>query len=295
MKRPLYNHEGESKALYCSTHKQSGMLDVKNKRCIYEGCMKQSLYNHEGESKALYCSTHKQSGMLDVKSKRCIYEGCMKQPLYNHEGESKALYCSTHKQSGMLDVKNKRCKINMCYIVVKKKYEGYCLRCFVHTFPDRKVSRNYKTKEQAVVDHVKSKFPNVDWITDKIVKDGCSRRRPDLLVDLGYQIVIVEIDENQHETYESCENKRIMELSQDLGHRPIVFIRFNPDDYRVHSKVITSCWGVNKMGLCVVKKCKQKEWESRLAVLDSHLEEYFCPSNRITKTVSQVHLFYDEI
>ena len=46
------------------------------------------------------------------------------------------------------------------------------------------------------------------------------------------QIIIVEIDEYQHEniTY-SCENKRIMEISQDLGHRPIIFIRFNPDEY----------------------------------------------------------------
>ena len=45
-------------------------------------------------------------------------------------------------------------------------------------------------------------------------------------------IIIVEIDENAHINYDSsCENKRLMELSQDLGFRPIVFIRFNPDDY----------------------------------------------------------------
>ena len=34
----------------------------------------------------------------------------------------------------------------------------------------------------------------------------------------------------------SCENKRIMEISQDLGHRPIVFIRFNPDEYNKNGK-----------------------------------------------------------
>ena len=68
---------------------------------------------------------------------------------------------------------------------------------------------------------------------DKKIQDGCSTRRPDLFLDLGYQIIIIEIDENQHIDYDcSCENKRIMELSQDVGHRPIVFIRFNPDDYK---------------------------------------------------------------
>jgi len=35
--RPNFNIEGE-KAIYCSTHKTEGMVDVKNKRCIHEGC-----------------------------------------------------------------------------------------------------------------------------------------------------------------------------------------------------------------------------------------------------------------
>ena len=61
----------------------------------------------------------------------------------------------------------------------------------------------------------------MNWISDKII-NGCSKRRPDLVLDLLYQIVI--IDENQHIDYDcSCENKRIMELSQDIAHRPIIY------------------------------------------------------------------------
>jgi len=37
-------------------------------------------------------------------------------------------------------------------------------------------------------------------------------------------------------------NNRLMELSQDVGFRPIVFIRFNQDGYK-----ITSCWYINKL------------------------------------------------
>ena len=51
-----------------------------------------------------------------------------------------------------------------------------------------------------------------------------------MLLDLGYQVVVVEVDENAHVGY-SCENKRLMKLSKDVFHRPIVFIRFNPDAY----------------------------------------------------------------
>ena len=55
------------------------------------------------------------------------------------------------------------------------------------------------------------------------------------------QIIIIEVNENQHIAYDcSCENKRIMKLSQDVGHKPIVFIRFNPDDYEENEIVINS-------------------------------------------------------
>jgi hypothetical protein len=162
-------------------------------------------------------------------------------------------------------------------------------------FPDKTVSRNYKTKEQTVVDYVKNEFPNYDWITDKKVLDGCSKRRPDILLDLGYQILIIEIDENQHIDYDcSCENKRLMEISQDLQHRPIVFIRFNPDDYKNQNQNITSCWGINKNGLCTIKKTKQKEWSERLFALKTQINYWLTPENNSNKTIETIQLFYNQ-
>lgn len=34
-------------------------------------------------------------------------------------------------------------------------------------FPDKPISRNYKTKEYSVVDFVKNQFPKFDWKSDK--------------------------------------------------------------------------------------------------------------------------------
>ena len=291
--RPNYNVEGETKALYCFPHKKDGMVDVKNKRCIHEGCKKQPIYNVEGETKALYCFPHKKDGMVDVKNKRCIHEGCKKQPSYNKEGETKALYCFPHKKDGMVDVKHKMCK-NWCLTRVQEKYDGYCLRCFIYLFPDKPVSRNYKTKERAVVEYITTKFPGLSWIADKIISGGCSKKKPDLLLDLGYQVLLLEVDENQHITYDcSCENKRIMELSQDVGHRPIVFIRFNPDDYDNNGTNVSSCWGNNKKGICVVKKSKKEEWVQRLSVLEEHMNYWINPVNKTNKTIETIQLFYD--
>jgi len=161
-------------------------------------------------------------------------------------------------------------------------------------FPDKPVSRNYKTKEYAVIEYVKTKYPELTWVSDKIIQNGCSKRRPDLLLDLGYQIIIVEIDENQHIDYDcSCENKRIMELSQDLGHRPIVFIRFNPDNYDNKGNRVSSCWGQNTNGICVVKKNKKSEWLERLNVLSLQIDYWTEPQNKTNKTIEVIQLFYD--
>jgi hypothetical protein len=84
-----------------------------------------------------------------------------------------------------------------------------------------------------------------------------------------------------------------MELSQDVGHRPIVFIRFNPDDYLDNGNKILSCWGVNKMGICVVKKTYARAWALRLDALAESISYWTCPDNRTDKTVEVIELFYD--
>jgi len=291
---PTYNTKGESKALYCSAHKTEGMVDVIHKTCIHPECTTQPTYNTKGESKALYCSAHKTEGMVDVVSKTCIHPECTTHPTYNTKGESKALYCSAHKTEGMVDVKNKTCKNNWCFTLVAEKYDGYCMYCYIHMFPDKPVARNYKTKEFAVIEFIQNKFPYFDWVTDKKINNGCSKRRPDILLDLGYQIIIIEIDENQHIDYDcSCENKRIMELSKDVGHRSIIFIRFNPDDYLKNKENITSCWGVNKKGICVVRKSKKDEWNDRLQSLENTILYWTNPINKTMKTIETIKLFYD--
>lgn len=244
----------------------------------------------------MYCSLHKKNDMINIFSKRCFYEGCKISPIYNYEGENQGIYCVSHKKEGMIDVKDKKCNNAWCYTrPSNKKYDGYCFNCYLNMFPDKPVSRNYKTKEYSVIEFIKDKFKDITWICDKIIKDGCSKRRPDLLVDLGYQIIIIEIDENQHDGYDcSCENKRIMELSKDLHHRPIIFIRFNPDEYTTNNQKITSCWGIDGKGICAIKKTKQNEWNERLQILCSQIEYWLNPENATNKTIETIQLFYND-
>ena len=190
--------------------------------------------------------------------KKCIENDCEIQPIFNYPNEKNRLYCNTHKLDGMINVKDRRCLTPLCDTRPSDKYKGYYFRCFMYMFPNEPITRNYKTKEKAVSDYIQNTFSDEKWICDKQTS-GCSRRRPDLLLDL-YTHVIIEIDENQHTDYDcSCENKRLMELSQDCDHRPIVFIRFNPDSYldRDNNK-IQSCWSTNKQKITQVSKNRKR-------------------------------------
>jgi len=188
------------------------------------------------------------------------------------------------------------CKTPNCLTYKIKKYHDHCLNCYIHLFPNESNSRNYKTKEKTVSDFILKEFIEYSWISDKKIEDGCSKRRPDLLLDLGYHIIIIEIDETQHKNYdEICENKRIMEISQDLGHRPIIFIRFNPDSYKnKENKLINSCWQINKLGICCINKKYENEWNNRLKILKQTIEFWCNENNKSTKMIEIVELFFDE-
>jgi hypothetical protein len=287
-KRPHFNFKGEKQGIYCFEHKKKEMIDVSHKTCEESNCNKRPNFNFKGEKQRIYCFEHKKKEMVDVSHKTCKETNCQKRPHFNFKEEKYGIYCFNHKTEEMVDVNHKRCLTINCDIRGNKKYEGYCLFCFINTFPDKPISKNYKTKEMAVGDYIKEQFKDLTLIFDKQTQDSCSKRRPDILLDLGYQVIIIEIDENQHEDYqEICENKRTMEISQDLGHRPVVFIRFNPDAYNN----ITSCWAPNKLGILTIKKSKQKEWSERLEKLKETVNYWL--NNQTQKTINVVYLFYD--
>jgi len=286
-KIPCFNMKNKIDGLYCFSHKLDGMVNIVSKTCEFKNCIKKPLYNKKGEQPK-YCNDHKLDDMINVRHKKCLHSLCNTIAYFNIEG-GKPMYCSIHKINGMVDVIHKRCKTPLCNTNVTKKYDGHCLYCYVHLFPFSPLTRNYKTKEASVVEFVKNSFPNYSWITDKRIQDGCSKRRPDIFLDLGDQVLIVEVDENQHVNYDcSCENKRLMELSQDVGHRPIVFIRLNPDDYIEQDKNVPSCWGTNQYGICIIKK--KKEWDLRLEALKQQIEYWI--KERTIKMVEVIQLFY---
>ena len=171
----------------------------------------------------------------------------------------------------------------------QKKFDGYCATCYHRLNPNttRPVFRNYKTKEFAVLRHLERDFPNHHIVNDRRVSDGCSKKKPDFFFELLTHVIMVEVDENGHMSYDqSCENKRMMELSQDIAHRPLVFIRFNPDK----TSTGPGCWGYDETGRAVVKKKRAIEWQKRLAALTAKIELWLTKIPE--KTVELIKLYY---
>lgn len=290
----LFNYEGEIEPLYCKEHIKDGMINIINNLCIYPSCRKHPTFNYPNETKKLYCGDHKLENMVDIKHTKC--KECSNRASFNYYGEKVPIYCSIHKEDSMVNVCHILCKTYLCGTIISEKYEGYCMICFMHLFPDKPITRNYLTKENNVRKFVLESFGDLSWIVDKKIKDGCSKRRPDLLLDLGYQIIIIEIDENQHITYDSsCEYKRLVDISDDLGNRPIILIRFNPDDYILENGIKKlSCWSINNKGLCTVKKTYQKEWMERLNILKEKIIFWLNPDNKTNDLIKIEHLFFDK-
>jgi hypothetical protein len=265
----------------CKYCKGSQICEHNKRKSICKYCGGSSICEHNKEKSK--CKTCGGASICEHNKEKSKCKTCGGNSICEHN--KRKPYCKKCGGSAL-------CKTSNCETHGHKKYNGYCLPCCIQVHPEIEVSRNYKTKEKDIVDRIKQSFPKFDWVWDKKVEDGCSMKRPDLLLDMGSHIIIVEVDENKHDSYDcSCENKRLMQISQDLQHRPIVFIRFNPDAYtNKDGIVVKSCWKMNKLGVVQIMKTKEKEWEERIEVLKQQIQYWIY--NQVVKTVEIIELFY---
>jgi len=149
------------------------------------------------------------------------------------------------------------------------QWKPYCFRCYCVLHPDEDIPRRFRLKEHVIVDAIKDVHGStLTIICDKKIEGGCSRRRPDLFIDLGSHCIIIEVDENQHRQYE-CEEKRMVDLYEDTGFRKMVFLRFNPDSYKAEDTRHPSPFSFTEAGTISVD---QKEFDHRMQLLNERIQ-----------------------
>ena len=156
--------------------------------------------------------------------------------------------------------------------ILSSRWKPYCFRCYCVLHPNIKIPRQFKLKENYVMDALKEHYKDTLTMTfDKCIQSiegGCCKHRPDLFIDFGSHCLIIEIDENQHANY-ICEQKRMIALYEAIGFRKVVFIRFNPDGYREGTQKYKSPFGYTPTGMISINK---EEMMRRIARLVEQID-----------------------
>jgi hypothetical protein len=201
------------------------MINIINKKCQYNGCTKISSYGKLFQSKT-HCAKHKTNNEFLKPYPKCEVDKCKIRPFYSDTNYPKR--CEEHQKQGDSNIVEIKC--NSCGLLnFINNSLGLCNDCF-----DYKEKKVHKIKEKEVIDFISQNgFEFVS--TDKTVDFGCSNRRPDGILDFKYFSLCLEIDENQHKSYAcECEQGRMIQIHQDFGGTPVLFIRYNPDEYKDH-------------------------------------------------------------
>ena len=195
------------------------MVNIKSKKCAEEGCQTRSRYNIPGQS-TIYCSKHKLPGMVPYPTKQCQEQDCHNLAIY---GTQKANWCFQHKDSDDHNLYEKKC--SMCDLEFILNKDSLCSYC------DPEVIARKEKKELRIKKLLDDK--GLKYLShDKIIPNGCNRRRPDFLFDCGSYYLCLEIDEFQHRAEQySCECVRIFDIVNSLG-MPVFFLRYNPDNFK---------------------------------------------------------------
>jgi hypothetical protein len=147
----------------------------------------------------------------------------------------------------------------------RKINKGYCTPCFQAKFPDKVLPRKYMLKEHHLRDFLKETYPGTKMVFNKTV-GACSKRRPDVRIEKLTHTIIIECDEHAHKNVQ-CEEKRLMEIFQDLGNRPLVVIRFNPDKNATSNGCFTTTPGG-------ALKLLKPEWHVRTNILKNAIDNH---------------------
>ena len=242
------------KKTHCGKHKLPDMITFGGSRCDHAGCEERAIYGTKGGTKT-HCGKHKLLDMIDLVGTRCKHVGCDKQAVYGIKADKKLIMCNAHKTEKMVCLTSPRC--TSCDTTCTQQKDRLCSAC--RQVQQNGASRKLLRIERRIIDMLILHGTIIDDERTKFNKSigaECGGYRPDIYIDCGTFILVVEIDENQHRpryishivdgvvtpiavgSYSTeCENKRMMSIVSK-EQMPVYFIRINPDKCTIDDKDI---------------------------------------------------------
>jgi len=271
--QPKYGYVGD-KPSRCSKHRISNMVNLKVKICNVKDCKTEATFGLPGMLSSR-CSFHKSGKMVYRPRKKCISEDCKELAIYGHYENN---FCENHMKPDMKNFVEKKCE--NCGLLYLLDENDVCQNC--GKFLEKKVRLVKQDDVRQLFDSNQHEYISYD----KSINTSCGRERPDFVFETLTHFVIVEVDENQHTSYDKkevkkgidCETARMINITQTLQ-APTVFIRYNPDSYRSKEGKL------KRIRKCIREK-KLLEWLKYCLEL---------PATESPKdTLRVVYLYYDE-
>ena len=75
--------------------------------CVVDGCKKARLFGSRG-GVPLFCAAHRRADDVDVKNKRCQFQDCIRQASYGDASTRCKVACAEHRQPWHVDLKHER-------------------------------------------------------------------------------------------------------------------------------------------------------------------------------------------
>lgn len=222
--RPTYGKKGGTRkdAEYCVTHKPEDYVNVVNKTCLHEDCTTRPTYGRLFKQK-VHCAKHKKNNEYKNNSPICEYDGCNNRACYS-EIDNYPIRCEVHMKDGDMNVVERKCK--KCGLYDMLNEISLCNDCNV--WFEMKIEERKETQIRRILESDYKMCTNYD----RIPYNSCYKYRPDFWWDLETHIIILEVDEVQHKSYScECEHSRMINITQDFGGIPVIWVRFNPDSY----------------------------------------------------------------
>ena len=277
---------------YCKHKKQkcqckkcggSQICEHKNLKAFCKKCNGSALCEHN--TRKSYCIKCKGSQICEHNTRKSRCKKCKGSQICKHgQIKGRCHICGGNS----LCIHCKMIQGRSRYVESLDKKVRCCAGCFYNFYPNDEIPRRYKLKQHYFNEKLIEEFGADFFQYDKKIKCGCSGRMPDWFIDCYKYSIIIELDEDQHK-YTSCDDKRMMELFTDLGNRPLVLIRINPDKYEGRTKKRKGCFDFDEKNTLI---CNEKKFNKRFNTLVEMIKYYL--NNEPEKEVTMQKLFFNK-
>lgn len=297
---PVFNYETEHSPRFCNNCKESNMVNIVDRTCDQENCRKKAIYSQPGVLPHR-CLTHRIDGMMKNPRRKCQgseYENCKEIAIY---GINEPIHCDKHILLNEYCLTERKC--NKCNSIDILNKHGLCINICSLVEQDLLMKKRVKKKEEFIAkllsEEIDLKNDVIEMWRDTIIDSSCTKTRPDFVYHCGTHIVIVEVDEEQHRSYNNCghekedklkaENVRMYNIGNIFQGKPVIFIRYNPDDFKNKDGNKIKITNVKRHNTLIkwVKKCFRTKWDQGIHVKYLFYDEYD-ESNSVFSKISEI-------